>query len=143
MTQDGDKILSNEVTNGDLKNIISITRGEGVEALLLFKGCSVNEYEECLVTADYVIEAPDGSIFSQQLNTEVWKDPMRARKDWSLTNTRVGFLAPSNAETGAYKIQVTVYDNLSKKQLSLTGHVEVSIRLSGNDDSSKGHEQTL
>ena len=125
MTQDGEKLLSNQVKNDDLKNTVNIIPGEKVEALLLFRGCSRNEYEKCLVTADYVIEAPDGSIFHEQLNTDVWKEPMQPGRQLSLTNTRVGILTPEDADTGAYKFLINVYDKVSSKELSLTGYVGV------------------
>ena len=143
MTQDGEKLLSNQVKNGDLKNTVNISPGESVEALLLFRGCSRNEHEKCLVTADYVIEAPDGSIFHEQLNTDVWKEPMQPGRQLSLTNTRVGFLAPDDADTGAYKFLISVYDKVSSKKLSLAGYVGVYKDLPENSRKAESGVQNL
>ena len=132
MTQDGEKILSGEVNNGDLKNSVSVTSGGQVEALLLFRGCSVNQDDKCLVTGDYVIEAPDGSIFHEQLNTDVWKEAVQSVRQLLLTNTRVGFLAPEDADTGTYTFRVRLYDKISSEELSLTGYVEVYKELPEN-----------
>jgi hypothetical protein len=127
MTQDGEKILSNRVRPGDLQSKISVTQSDPVEALLLFRGCDLDEDGKCLVTADYVIEAPDGTIFHQQINTDVWKEPMISKTELFLTNTRMGFLAPGGSDTGTYKIKVSVYDKISGRDLSLTGYVEVNM----------------
>jgi hypothetical protein len=126
MTQDATSILKTSV-NGmqftDLEESVSISVGEGIEALLLFKGCSVNSTDRCLVTADYVIEAPDGSTYQQSLNTDVWKETQSSLSQWHLTNSRVGFLLQPDSEPGLYKVSVTVTDGISDTQLSLTGKV--------------------
>jgi hypothetical protein len=126
MTQDGDSMLATSV-NGlqftEIMESVSINIGEGIEALLLFQGCLVNSTGQCLVTADYVIEAPDGSTYQQALNTDVWKETPSSSSQWHLTNSRVGFLLQEDADPGLYKVSVTVTDRISNTQLSLTGKV--------------------
>ena len=126
MTQNADSILATSVNGtqfAELNEAVSIDIGEGIEALLLFKGCLVNSTGECLVTADYVIEAPDGSTYQEALNTDVWKETPLSLLQWHLTNSRVGFLLQPGANPGLYKVGVTISDRISDTQLSLTGKV--------------------
>jgi len=128
MTQDPELIL-NTATGAEFtmfEEIVSINIGEAIEALLLFRGCSVNPNGDCLVTADYMIEAPDGSTYQKALNTQVWNESGSNLVQYHLTNTRMGFLLQPDAEAGIYKVDVTVSDKISDTQLSLRGNVEAN-----------------
>ena len=128
MTQDAGKILNQN--SGMSINLfdesVSINLGEGIEALLLTRGCSTDSAGNCLVTADYVIKSPDGSTYRQALNTDVWKEAAALLTQYSLTNTRIGFVLQQEAEPGLYKVYVTVSDKISNTELSLSGHVLVN-----------------
>ena len=129
MTQDGDSMLATSV-NGlqftEIMESVSINIGEGIEALLLFQGCLVNSTGQCLVTADYVIEAPDGSTYQEALNTDVWKETTSSALQLHLTNTRMGLALMPESDPGLYKVYVTVSDKISNTELSLTGKVMVN-----------------
>jgi hypothetical protein len=136
MTQDAESILSvgTGVEFTMFSELVSINLGEPIEALLLFRGCSVNSNGDCLVTADYVIEAPDGSTYQEALNTDVWKESGSALTQYHLTNTRIGFLLQPDADVGIYKVRVTVSDNINETNISLLGNVEVSAITSKEND---------
>ena len=122
MTQDAESIL-NKAGHTFHDESVSISIGETIEALLVFRGCKVNPNGNCLVTADYVIEAPDGSVYQQALNTDVWKETASPLKTYNLTNTRIGFVLQTDAEAGLYKVRVTLSDQISNIELSLIGRV--------------------
>jgi hypothetical protein len=136
MTQDAESVL--RVGTGAqftmFSDLVSINLGEPIEALLLFRGCSVNSNGDCLVTADYVIEAPDGSTYQEALNTDVWKESGSAFAQYHLTNTRIGFLLQPDADVGIYKVRVTVSDMVNETQISLLGNVEVSAIIPKEND---------
>ena len=127
MTQNSDSILADAGTAiNAFEELVSINIGEGIEALLLFRGCSSNSNGDCLVTADYSIKSPDGSIYLQSLGTDVWKESASNPFQYKLTNTRVGFVLTSETETGLYEVEVTVTDRISDAHLSLTGKVLIN-----------------
>ena len=134
MTQDADTILDNNNMPNWHHETVSITIGESIEALLLFRGCLVNSNGTCLVTADYVIEAPDGSTYQQALNTDVWKETASPLLTYNLTNTRIGFVLQLDAEAGLYKVNVTVTDQISNKQLSVKGNVLANPKTDDGDE---------
>ena len=128
MTQDSESILAESIGASFtmFTESVSINVGEGIEALLLIRGCSANSNGDCLVTADYVIKSPDGSTFLEALNTDVWKEAAGVLSEYKLTNTRTGFVLTSDFDTGLYEVEVIVSDEISDKKLSLSGKVLVS-----------------
>jgi hypothetical protein len=131
MTQDSNTVLTQNfgLNFTMFEDVTSINIGEGIEALLLVRGCSENSSGHCLVEADYVIEAPDGSTYQQALNTNVWKETKPATLQYSLTNTRMGFVIQSGSEPGLYTVYATVSDRTSNTELLLTGKVIVRATL--------------
>ena len=130
MTQNSDFILANSHSLiNEFEELVSINVGEGIEALLLFRGCSSNPNGDCLVTADYSIKSPDGSTYLESLNTDVWKENVSTLQEYKLTNTRVGFVLTSDLEAGLYEVEVTVTDKISDANLSLSGKVLVNALL--------------
>jgi hypothetical protein len=128
MTQDPEKILTQNLGMSFtlFEESVSINLGEGIEALLLIRGCSKDSAGKCLVTADYVIKSPDGSTYRQALNTDVWKEAAALATQYSLTNSRIGFVLQQDADPGLYEVYVTVSDKISNSELSLTGKVLVN-----------------
>jgi hypothetical protein len=134
MTQDSELILANALDIDSLPSV-SISIGEGIEALLLIRGCSADSNGDCLVTADYVIQSPDGSIYLEALNTDVWKENAEPLLGYKLTNTRTGFVLTSDLDAGLYEVNVTVSDKISDTKLSLSEKVLVNpIQLLENEE---------
>ena len=123
MTQDAESVLANTGEFTMFDEWVSINREEGIEALLLVRGCTANSNGDCLVTADYVIKSPDGSTYLKTLNTDVWKENTSPFLRYKLTNTRIGFVLPSDAGAGLYEVDVTVSDKISDTKLSLHAKV--------------------
>ena len=125
MTQDSQSILtgSSGMTFTMFEDVARINIGEGIEALLLTRGCSANSNGDCLVKADYVIEAPDGSTYQEALNTDVWKEAKPPLIQYNLTNERIGFLLQSDADPGLYTVSVTVSDRISNTEVLVSGKV--------------------
>jgi hypothetical protein len=139
MTQDAETILENNNAPNWHQETVSITIGDAIEALLLFRGCLVDSNGTCLVTADYVIESPDGSIYQQALNTDVWKETASPLLTYTLTKTRIGFVLQSDAKAGLYKVRVTVSDQISGKRVSVAGNVMAHPRTDdGNEKAQRG-----
>jgi hypothetical protein len=138
LTQDADSILANSNAPNWHHEFVNITIGESIEALLLFRGCSVNSNGKCLVTADYVIAAPDGSTYQQALNTDVWKETASPLLTYNLTNTRIGFVLQQDAEAGVYEVKVTLSDQVSNKQISVAGKVAANQRADDQNEKAQG-----
>ena len=128
MTQDAESILSRNAgfQFTMLGEVANMSLGEGIEAFLVVRGCSVNPNGHCLVTADYIVKAPAGSIYQEALNTDVWKENTSAATGYKLTNTRIGVMVQAEGDVGLYKIEVTVLDKISNTRLSLGASVLVN-----------------
>jgi hypothetical protein len=128
MTQDPQSILTSKtgLQFTMLDEVASMNVGEGIEALLVVRGCSVNQKGHCLVTADYVVKAPGGSIYQEALNTDVWKENTSNATSYKLTNTRIGLMFLAEEDVGLYEVAVNVLDNVSNTQLSLSASVLVN-----------------
>jgi hypothetical protein len=125
MTQDSESILASGMAM-EFPESVSISIGEGIEALLLIRGCSATSNVNCVVTAYYVIKSPDGSTYLESLNTDVWKEDADPLLQYKLTNTRIGFVLTSDLDVGLYEVDVNVFDKITDTKLSLVGRVLVN-----------------
>lgn len=95
----------------------TVEKGVPIEALVVFSGCSPNSKGSCVVEADYKILRPDGSVYAEHENTEVWRNkPPIPEGKVGLAVDRVGLIVDPEDPVGEYEIHCTVKDAVAKTE---------------------------
>lgn len=93
----------------------TVEKGVPIEALIVFSGCSPNSRGGCVVEADYKILRPDGSVYAEYANTEVWRNkPAIPEGKVGLAVDRVGLIVDPEDPVGEYEVHCTVRDAVAK-----------------------------
>lgn len=123
MTTDSKTALENweMLTEGvSIPQAEKVEKGNPIEALILFSGCKPNNKGDCITEADYQIIKPDGSMYAEHKNTEIWRGkPAIPEGRLELAVDRVGLVAEPDDPVGIYKVVCTVRD--------LVGNIEFRI----------------
>ena len=109
-------------------------RGDTVVAITLFSGCEVDDDGNCDSEIDFRVLNPDGSVYSEHRNAELWKDkpgPPRGTLQVSVDN--LAFKVETDDPLGNYKIEVAVRDNNSGKILNLSRDLYVNEEQEGDE----------
>ena len=130
MTTDSQKMLDNWQAPTPGYHILdaeNVEKGKPIEALVLFSGCSANAEGNCIAEIDYQILKPDGSVYAEYKNTELWRNkPALPKGQIGLSVDRVGLIAEANDPTGVYKITCVVKDLVSKNQFFIYSSFKVN-----------------
>ena len=94
---------------------ISVTqrvhRGEKITAFISFMGCRSDKNSLCNVIGDFIILKPDGSIYGEFPQTELWKNKPALLKDKLELGTRYPTVEiEPNDPLGKYVIKARVHD---------------------------------
>jgi len=129
MTTDSQKVLENWSMPSPGVHILDaekVVKGKPIEALVLFSGCAANKQGNCVAVVDYQIVKPDGSIYAEYKNTELWRNkPAVPVGRLGLAVDRVGLIADSPDPVGQYKIRCVVRDLVSNTEFSIYSTFEV------------------
>lgn len=129
MTTDSQKVLENWSTPSPGVHILDtekVPKGKPIEALVLFSGCAPNNQGNCVTEVDYQIVKPDGTIYAEYKNTELWKNkPAVPVGRLGLAVDRVGLIADPTDPTGQYKVRCVVRDLVSSTEFSIYSTFEV------------------
>ena len=88
-----------------------VSKGKPIEALVFFSGCAANDQGNCVAEVDYVITKPDGSIYVEYKNAELWRNkPAIPEGVLGLAIDRVGLIAEPQDPVGIYKVSCVVRD---------------------------------
>ena len=130
MTTDSQKMLENweAPTPGyHISESESVEKGQPIEALVIFSGCSANENGNCIAEVDYQILEPDGSVYAEYKNTELWKyKPALPKGQLGLAIDRVGVIAKANDPIGVYKVTCVVKDLVSNNKFFIYSSFKVN-----------------
>ncbi len=111
-----------------LETVSEVGRGGSVIMPIIFSGCLANASGHCDVTADYRVLRPDGTLYSEVHEVEVWRNRPAPQK--GMLELGVGYLKliiePSDPE-GVYRIRVSVVDHVLGATLNLTQHLTVVV----------------
>lgn len=129
MTADAQRLLetwSRPAPVPHVSNATTIIRGQPIEALVFFSGCTADEHGQCVVTADYRFATPLGTTYGEFRDTEVWRDkPAFEHSRIGLAVDRAGMFADPHDPLGDYTVYVTVIDHVSKRSLRVSSTFEV------------------
>lgn len=130
MTTDSQKMLDNWEAPTPGYHILpseNVEKGQPIEALVLFSGCSANADGNCIAEVDYQILKPDGSIYAEYKNTELWKNkPALPKGQLGLAIDRVGLIAEDNNPIGVYKVTCVVKDLVSNNKFFIYSSFKVN-----------------
>ena len=129
MTTNSKKVLENWSMPSPGVHILDaerVLKGKPIEALVLFSGCTSNKQGNCVTEIDYQIIKPDGTIYAEYENTELWKTkPAVPVGRLGLAVDRVGLAAGAADPVGLYKVRCTIRDLVSKTEFSIYSTFEV------------------
>ena len=129
MTTDSQKVLENWSMPSPGVHILDaeqVEKGKPIEALVLFNGCAANKQGNCITEVDYQIVKPDGSIYAEYKNTELWRNkPAVPVGRLGLAVDRVGLIADPPDPVGKYKVRCVVRDLVSNTEFSIYSTFEV------------------
>jgi hypothetical protein len=79
--------------------------------LLVFYGCKANEKGNYVAEVDYRIVKPDGSVYTEIKDTELWKNkPAMPEGQLGLAVDRVGLIAELGDPVGVYTVELVISD---------------------------------
>lgn len=103
-----------------------VEKGKPIEALVLFSGCKANKDGNCISEIDYKILKPDGTVYVEYKNAELWKNkPPIPNGRLGLAVDRAGMIADPEDPLGVYKMVCKVRDLVRKVELTLITKFEV------------------
>jgi hypothetical protein len=130
MTTDSQKMLENWEAPTQGFHILeseNVEKGQPIEALVLFSGCSTNAEGNCITEVDYQILKPDGTIYAEYKNTELWRNkPALPKGQLGLAIDRVGLIAETNDPIGVYKVTCVVKDLVSNNKFFIYSSFKVN-----------------
>jgi hypothetical protein len=130
MTTNSQKMLANwEAPTAGFHILESenVVKGKPIEALVVFSGCAANEEGNCIAEIDYQILKPDGTIYAEYKNTELWKNkPALPKGQMGLSVDRVGLIAEDSDPTGIYKVTCVVKDLVSNSKFFIYSSFQVN-----------------
>jgi len=129
MTTDSQKVLEDWIIPSPGVHILDtekVLKGKPIEALVLFSGCASNKQGNCVTEVDYQIIKPDGVVYAEYENTELWKNkPAVPVGRLGLAVDRVGLVAEATDPVGQYKVRCIIRDLVSKTEFSIYSTFEV------------------
>ena len=129
MTTDSQKSLENwsKSTKGVLiPDAEKVNKGMPIEALVFFSGCAANTHGNCVSEVDYKITKPDGSVYAEYKNTELWRNkPALPEGRLGLAVDRIGLIAEPQDPVGTYKVSCVVRDVVANSEFAIYSSFEV------------------
>ena len=129
MTTNSQKMLDNWEVPTDgyyVTNDEEVEKGQPIEALVVFYGCKANEKGNCVAEVDYRIVKPDGSVYTEIKDTELWKNkPAMPEGQLGLAVDRVGLIAELGDPVGVYTVELVIRDLVSNNEFPLYSSFKV------------------
>jgi hypothetical protein len=130
MTTDSKKMLDNWEAPTPGYHILEsehVEKGQLIEALDLFSGCSANAAVNCNAEVDYKILKPDGSAYAKYKHTELRKNkPGLPKGQIGLDINHVGLIAEANDPISEYKVIFVVKDIVRNSQFFIYSSFKVN-----------------
>jgi len=123
------------------ETVSEINRGESFITPIIFSGCYVNKSGNCMVNAALKVLRPDGAIYADMAQIEIWENKPPPPK--GILELGVGYLKviiePEDPE-GTYTVQAKVTDNVKKSSFVLTRTFSVSSNIEAKPNKQLGDE---
>lgn len=99
----------------------TVVRNSEINAFVVFGGCEADASGNCNVTVQFKVNAPDGSVYVDAPEMEVWVGKPAPPSD--VLQLSVGYLKAvlePGEQLGSYRVVATVVDQNSGRKLSLS-----------------------
>lgn len=93
-----------------IKQVKDVKRGKVIGAFVLFAGCKPDNAGVCNSEVDYVVVAPDGTVYVERKGQPVWKEQAPPAPNIQLSRAILAMRMQSKAPTGEYKVRAKVSD---------------------------------
>lgn len=104
----------------DVNKTETIEKGKTITSLIFFSGCEEDAKGNCSIVANYKIWQPDGKLYGDIPDTEVWMNkPRPPGKTLGLTVQYIKIRIEPNDQLGKYIVDAEVTDLNKKVKLSL------------------------
>ena len=108
-------------TSGEMK------KGEVISAFIVFKSCDLTEQGFCRLTHQLTIYQPDGRVYSEIPESEVWYNKQSPEGDSiGLSVDFIKLVVEPHEQIGKYIFKVTVKDYVSGNTIDLSKSINVS-----------------
>jgi hypothetical protein len=110
----GDEILDKWARGLPLtiESVDAVSRGEFITLIVRFLGCKADQSGQCRATVDYVAYSPDGTVYGEMPNTELWLDKLAPSRGMSqLAAEYMGLVIEPTDPSGNYKVVAAVHDH--------------------------------
>ena len=109
-----------------IETLSEARRGDTVVAVVLFIGCAQDKSGNCDTEVDYRVLKPDGSLYGEQADAELWK---RQPPPEGSIQAGLGYLAfriEPDDPLGQYTLEALVRDKVAKVKLVLKETLDVN-----------------
>jgi len=86
---------------------------------ILFGGCKTNEKNKCLLRSDFLILAPDGSVYTDVKNILIFNGKPQPNHALNVSNEYIKIIIEKKDLFGKYKVKAHVTDTIKKIDLEL------------------------
>jgi hypothetical protein len=123
LTDNEDQVFQNWLIPSkvvDVSTAYEIEKGKTLTLLIVFGGCGSDSKGNCDVDVDYIIYQPDGKVYADVKNVEVWQGkPAPPDRSIELSAGYLRIIIEQHEQVGTYDIQASVTDNVKKVTLLL------------------------
>jgi len=102
-------------------------RGDTVMVVILFQGCAAAESGSCQAVVDFKVVRPDGTIYADHEGAPLWEGAVPPAGTLQLGSSQMGFQVELDDPLGEYRIVTRVRDTVSKRTLTLTRPLTVTL----------------
>ena len=98
----------------------NVRRGEVISAMLMFSGCTANQAGKCELRADYLISAPDGSVYGDSKDVKVWDEAPAPGHNIQLSQSNLSIQIEPGEQLGRYRIRIALTDKVAGTRLEVS-----------------------
>jgi len=104
----------------EIESIEEAERGVFITAIVLFEGCQANEDGLCDASVDYVAYKPDGSVYGEVRNQELWIDKPPPSAGYSqLSLAYMGLRIEAGDPAGEYAVRARAKDRVAGRSVEV------------------------
>lgn len=117
----------NQDTLGVKTNFVEkIKLNKTLVAVIVFSNCAANKKGRANLTVDFTVLDPQGKIFAESKNLEVWVNrPAPEYRNLEMSVDHIAITIKDGQQTGFYTVKALVHDKIARKALSLEHRFEV------------------
>lgn len=110
-----------------ITNIDTAKRGEFITVIVRFLGCQADESGHCDATVDYVAYKPDGTVYGEMRERELWIGKTAPGPGASqLSADYMGLIIEETDPAGEYTVEAKVRDRIGDRSVKVSRKFKVA-----------------